>query len=112
MNEDQAKGLAERLQSVVAQVGTVASDWQPMISLLDSVMAELTEQSNVKRKTERAEAIAFLEWLRDDNFTFLGMREYLYSGDGANAKLERDKGRGLGILSIPMFWCCARAAMP
>ncbi|OHZ43431.1 NAD-glutamate dehydrogenase [Agrobacterium vitis] len=101
LNEDQAKGLAERLQSVVAQVGTVASDWQPMISLLDSVMAELTEQSNVKRKTERAEAIAFLEWLRDDNFTFLGMREYLYSGDGANAKLERDKGRGLGILSNP-----------
>ncbi len=36
-----------------------------------------------------------------DNFTFLGMREYVYSGKGADAKVERDRGAGLGILSNP-----------
>ena len=48
------------------------------------------------------EAIAFLEWLRDDNFTFLGMREFRYS----RRREERDAGarrtsRGLGILADP-----------
>ena len=101
LTDDQAQGLTERLQTVLSQVATVAADWQPMVSLLKTAMSELAEQVHVKRKAERAEAIAFLEWLRDENFTFLGMREYLYSGDGASAKLERDKGRGLGILSDP-----------
>ena len=49
----------------------------------------------------RQEALAFLEWLRDDNFTFLGMREYTYTGSGKNATVQRGKGAGLGILSDP-----------
>ena len=35
------------------------------------------------------EAIAFLEWLRDDNFTFLGMREFRYSGGEKSGTLTR-----------------------
>jgi glutamate dehydrogenase len=48
-----------------------------------------------------AEAIAFLEWLRDDNFTFLGMREFSYSGTEKSGTLKRMKDAGLGILSDP-----------
>ena len=47
------------------------------------------------------EAIAFLEWLRDDNFTFLGMREFNYSGGEKSGTLERPEKPGLGILSDP-----------
>ncbi|MFP3711217.1 NAD-glutamate dehydrogenase, partial [Paraburkholderia sp. SIMBA_009] len=39
--------------------------------------------------------------LRNDNFTFLGMRDYTYSGKGKNAKIERGDGVGLGSLSDP-----------
>jgi glutamate dehydrogenase len=55
------------------------------------------------RSTRRAltEAIAFLEWLRDDNFTFLGMREFKYSGGEKSGTLERADKPGLGILSDP-----------
>ena len=31
---------------------------------------------------EVAETIAFLEWLKDNNFTFLGIREYRLEADG------------------------------
>src|SRR5690606_31294042 len=47
------------------------------------------------------EAIAFLEWLRDDNFTFLGMREFTYVGSAKSGELERDNRPGLGILTDP-----------
>lgn len=101
LTKEQADGLIARLGHVLKQVRTVSSDWQPMISLLNGAISELTAQPVARRKAERAESLAFLEWLRDDNFTFLGMREYIYSGEGAAAKIERGKGRGLGLLSDP-----------
>ncbi|TIU60657.1 MAG: NAD-glutamate dehydrogenase, partial [Mesorhizobium sp.] len=52
-------------------------------------------------KAHVTEAIAFLEWLRDDNFTFLGMREFKYTGGEKSGTLERADKPGLGILSDP-----------
>ncbi|NGO65224.1 NAD-glutamate dehydrogenase [Rhizobium daejeonense] len=101
LTEAQATALKARLETVLAQVHMTSADWKPMLSLLDTTMRELGELSPGRRKTDRDEALAFLDWLRDDNFTFLGMREYIYSGEGEAAKLERDKGTGLGILSDP-----------
>ena len=43
-------------------------------------------RSNRRRSEgEVEEAIAFLEWLLDDNFTLLGMREYEFAGGGRTA---------------------------
>ncbi len=39
--------------------------------------------------------------MRDDNFTFLGIREYRYSGSGKTGKLKRADKPALGILSDP-----------
>ncbi len=97
----QAGELVKRVEMVLQQVHNAIADWKPMLSLLDSAMDELKTHQPGRRKAERDETLAFLEWLRRDNFTFLGMREYIYSGKGAKAKVERGKGRGLGILSDP-----------
>ncbi|AYG67964.1 MULTISPECIES: NAD-glutamate dehydrogenase [unclassified Rhizobium] len=98
----QATDLTKRIQSVLDQTHLTVSDWKPMLSRLDTVISELsTYEAAGRRKSDRDEALAFLAWLRDGNFTFLGMREYVYSGKGANAKVERDRGTGLGILSNP-----------
>ena len=73
-----------------------------MTALLDQAMSELeNHDAGGRKKADRDEALAFLRWLRDNNFTFLGMREYTYSGKGDDAVVERGKGRGLGILSNP-----------
>ncbi len=97
----QASDLIKRIGAVVEQVRLTVSDWKPMVARLGTVIDELSSYPAGRRKAERDEAIAFLTWLRDANFTFLGMREYLYSGKGSSAKVERDKGTGLGILSNP-----------
>ena len=53
------------------------------------------------------EAIAFLEWLRDNNFTFLGMREFRYSGGEKSGTLTRAHARASASLPIRTCWCCA-----
>ncbi|QLF68839.1 NAD-glutamate dehydrogenase [Peteryoungia desertarenae] len=101
LTEEQCDALVTRLQFVLRQVEMAASDWKPMLSLLDSAVAQLANAPTQRRGSDKDEALAFLQWLRNDNFTFLGMREYVYSGEGAAATVERGKGSGLGILSDP-----------
>ncbi|MGC4409116.1 NAD-glutamate dehydrogenase [Rhizobium rosettiformans] len=101
LSAEQSADLIGRLQNVLAQVKMAATDWKPMLNLLETALSELRDLSAGRTEAERDEAVAFLEWLRNNNFTFLGMREYTYSGDGAEATVEREKGSGLGILSDP-----------
>ncbi|MGB8549922.1 MAG: NAD-glutamate dehydrogenase domain-containing protein, partial [Xanthobacteraceae bacterium] len=45
------------------------------------LIADLKRNPPALPPEEISEAVAFLEWLIADNFTFLGMREYLLTGD-------------------------------
>ncbi|RCW87124.1 NAD-glutamate dehydrogenase [Paracoccus lutimaris] len=97
----EAHELAERIGGVLDQVHQAVQDWPEMTALLDQAMHEMETHDAGRRKGDQDEALAFLRWLRDNNFTFLGMREFTYSGKGDQAKVERGKGKGLGILSNP-----------
>lgn len=97
----EADALVKRIHGVLDQVHLAITDWKSMLEILEGAAEQLGSYSASRKKSDRDEALAFLDWLRDDNFTFLGMREYVYSGKGADAKVERSKGRGLGILSDP-----------
>lgn len=101
LSAEQSADLIQRLKHVLSQVKMAANDWKPMLNLLEKTLSELRDLTAGRSEPERDEAVAFLEWLRNNNFTFLGMREYVYSGEGADATVERGKGSGLGILSDP-----------
>ena len=101
LSSSDADALMARIRYVLEQVHLAIADWRPMLDLLEGAAGQLRTYSASRKKADRDEALAFLDWLRDDNFTFLGMREYVYSGKGADARVERSKGRGLGILSDP-----------
>jgi len=73
-------GLTQTLSSVLADVRSAVTDWQPMREVLRGVVAELSAQPAPVPVAELAEAQEFLHWLDDDNFTFLGYREYLFNG--------------------------------
>src|SRR5690606_1580644 len=87
--EDDAAALETRLNNVLLQVRAAVGDWKPMLERLDRAIAEYRRQPIALDKRSVAEAIAFLEWLRDDNFTFLGMREFRYTGKEPNGSLTR-----------------------
>jgi glutamate dehydrogenase len=99
LTEQQAEGLGERLDKILEQVRAAVKDWKPMLARLDQAISQFRYSPVPLDKDDVAEAIAFLEWLRDDNFTFLGMREFVYSGGEKSGTLERADTPGLGILA-------------
>ncbi len=101
LSEAAASDLKGNLGRVLDQVHHAVVDWRGMLERLDNVIIELETSTAFQNVPEHEEALAFLAWLRDDNFTFLGMREYHFSGTGKDAKVERAEGTGLGILSDP-----------
>lgn len=93
--------LRERLIYILSQVRAAVGDWKRMLSRLDLEIAQLRRAPVPLEKDAVAEAAAFLEWLRDDNFVFLGMREMRYLADRDGGALERCDEKGLGILASP-----------
>jgi glutamate dehydrogenase len=72
--------LAQNLSSVLADVRAAVEDWQPMRRTLREVVSELSSGPLTIAPAELAEIQKFLRWLDDDNFTFLGHREYAFDG--------------------------------
>jgi glutamate dehydrogenase len=74
--------LTERLDSVLAEVRAAVEDWSKMRETLRGLTDELASEKPPVPAREIAEARDFLRWLNDDNFTFLGYREYSFSPAG------------------------------
>jgi glutamate dehydrogenase len=99
LSAERAATVKERLEHVLRQVRATVSDWKPMLARLDQEIFDLRNAPLSQRSVK--EAVAFLDWLRDDNFTFLGMREFVWSGGEEDGELTRGAAPGLGILSDP-----------
>ncbi|MGE0845646.1 MAG: NAD-glutamate dehydrogenase [Flavobacteriaceae bacterium] len=96
--------LSESLSSVFDDVETVVADWKPMRERLNKAIATYKKSPPPIPVDEIAEAVQFLEWLVDNNFTFLGMREYAFVGGSKKGTLEpvEERGKaGLGLLRDP-----------
>jgi glutamate dehydrogenase len=101
LSAEEADQLRDRLEAVLRQVRAAVGDWKPMLARLDHAISEFRYAPIPLDRDAVTEAIAFLEWLRDDNFTFLGMREFRYVGGARSGMLKRDDSKGLGILADP-----------
>ena len=95
--------LEERLSSVVGDVHAAIDDWQAMRrACLDMVTDLRTAPPKTADPATVRPAIDFLSWLADDNFTFLGYREYaLETNENGEDVLMPLPHTGLGILRKP-----------
>jgi glutamate dehydrogenase len=92
-------GLQRDLRRVLEDVRAAVEDWPKMRARTADAIAELRAGvPNVVPAEEVEEAIALLEWLAEDNFTFLGYRAYSLSDDGGEPVLSSVPATGLGIL--------------
>ena len=89
------KELAKSLTKVLGEVRAAVEDWRPMRGRIADVIAELdsTLQTASVPEDEIEESAAFLRWLDDNNFTFLGYRDYAFKGSTRNrpCRLSRDR---------------------
>ncbi|MBU2090498.1 MAG: NAD-glutamate dehydrogenase, partial [Alphaproteobacteria bacterium] len=93
------RDIETRMQTVLADVRAAVEDWrkmrQAMLAQIDAI--EKAPPAGLDAE-EMAEACAFLRWVEDDHFTFLGYREYAYEGRGKQATRNVVGESGLGIL--------------
>ncbi|AJY48412.1 NAD-glutamate dehydrogenase [Martelella endophytica] len=104
--------LKQRLEYVLGHVRLAVNGWSPMLAKLETAMEGLQSRAPADLKAARGEAVHFLEWLRDGNFTFLGMRELVYVQDDDGARVEHVTGSSIGILSDPEMRVLRRGRNP
>jgi glutamate dehydrogenase len=90
--------LRAGVELVLEEVRAAVEDWAEMRAKTTALATELRRQAPPAGPHELAETQAFLTWLADENFTFLGYREYVLSPGEEAAELSVVEGSGLGIL--------------
>ncbi len=91
--------LIEGLAKTFAEVAVAVEDRAGMWARIDEVIRAYRISAPPLAEDEVAEAVAFLRWIRNDNFVFLGVREYRFP-DGDTAA-DPVPGTGLGLLRDP-----------
>jgi glutamate dehydrogenase len=100
VGEERRAALLHGAEAVFAQVRVAVRDWQEMQARLQEAIAGLKAAPSRAPAQEVSEAIAFLEWLGDNHFTFLGCRDYAYSRE--DGTLDPEEETGLGVLANPI----------
>ncbi len=86
------------LAGVLEDVRTAVEDWPKMTQAALAVADSLVEEVPDDLAEEARQAERLMRWLVDENFTFLGYREYALEGDPGQERLRAVQGTGLGIL--------------
>ena len=90
--------LSAELESVVMDLCGVVDDWKPIKDKLLSIIDGLPTQPKPKNVGDVDEAIEFLNWLADDNFTLMGYRRYNVVPIKGDTKIEGEPESSLGLM--------------
>jgi len=96
--------IATTLEAALADVRAAVEDWRAMRERLGDTIERLRQAGTKLQgvdKADVAEVVAFLEWLDDDHFTFLGCRRYSFQKKGGKTTMTVDPDYGLGVLRDP-----------
>ncbi len=86
--------IRQSLQDVLVEVAMVVDDFKPMTDKAGEILEEIVKLPS-KRKVDRDELSAFIEWMRAGYFTFLGYEELAIDKRG---QAYRVKDSALGLL--------------
>jgi glutamate dehydrogenase len=89
------RDLEHGLRHVLDDVAAAVADWPAMLGRMEEAIADLGRRSGADGAVE---AGAFLRWLADDQFVFLGSRDYELVREDDEDHLRAQGGSGLGIL--------------
>ncbi|MBI1237889.1 MAG: NAD-glutamate dehydrogenase [Alphaproteobacteria bacterium] len=98
--EGPRRALVKALKGVFRDVSAAVADWRAMLARLQATIEELRSADSHIPSGVASESIAFLGWLADNHFTFLGARDYVFENAGEGA-LSPIPDSGLGILRDP-----------
>ena len=104
-DNENLEALQQMLMSKIDTLDTVVGDWKQMRAQLNDIKAELSSKPLPEVFYSQQEIQAFLDWILDDHFIFLGYREYRLEGGHENEVTEPTNldlfaigNSGLGLL--------------
>ena len=98
VDDDEVGLIREALEASLGDVREAVEDWPRMAHQLDDIIVGLRDQPPPLPAEELRQGEAFLAWLGDNHFTFLGYREYDLVREGDDEVLHGVPGTGYGIL--------------
>lgn len=105
--------ITDLIRQGLSDVRDAVEDWPRMRARAEQMAVQLREDPPLGVDALKvSETAALLDWLVEDNFTFLGFREYDLVGDGADEGLRAYPGSGLGILRADQTQSRAFAKLP
>ena len=93
--------IEEIIAGVLRDVRYSVEDWRTMRKAMVDVIAGIEKAPPAAANGDVDEVLAFLRWIEDNHFTFLGYRVYDYVGSGAKQEMQVVASSGLGILRDP-----------
>ncbi len=108
LGQARVDALVAAIEQTLADVRVAVSDWQSMLSRFDRAIQALESNPPPIAPGLLTESLAFLRWLRDGQFTFLGCREYRLVDGGAASEQVPVAGTGLGVLRDPSVHVLSR----
>lgn len=106
------KAIKSSLRYILQQVRLVTDDWRGMLLRVDEEMETFRTTPPPLPAERIAEAVQFLQWLTNNHFTFMGLREYTYKGTRKNGELKPVPGSALGILRDDDLAVMSRGGKP
>ncbi|MEM7498316.1 MAG: NAD-glutamate dehydrogenase [Pseudomonadota bacterium] len=92
--------LKDALEAMYDDVAVAVRDWRPMLARLAETTETLRKTAPGAVAESAAEGAAFLDWLGNNHFTFLGCRAFTWGPDGGFQPVDES---GLGLLSDPDY---------
>src|SRR5690606_6655 len=75
-DDEMRQAMRREIDEVMVEVARAVAGWRPMLERVQRVIQSWHDTPPRVPPPALAEAMHFLGWLADHNFTFLGMREY------------------------------------
>lgn len=99
IDEPDCKRIENELRDTLKHVAAAVKDYPSMTKRMSAARASLEKSAKTVpvSKTNLAESLAFIDWLLDDHFTFLGYEKYCIDRSAANAVIELQQSSVLGV---------------
>lgn len=97
--KEEREKLEQRLNRVIEDVYFANRDWKEMLAEIKQARNDLAIASSRVNIDKIGQYVAFLDYLYDNNFTFLGYREYEFYESNGEQKSRTLKSTGLGVLN-------------
>lgn len=99
LDPEEVSAFEAELRETLADVRAVIRDFLPMRARVEALLEEMHACPPGIDAQELEESRAFLEWLLEDNFTFLGYREFALEGEGEARLVRQLEGTELGLVT-------------